>query len=86
MLVEVTERCYTAEMPLHRRVELALQAHLDTQDAEVQKELHSWLLDVMDNALIRAVMFHTDGNQSYAARLLGMSRTTLRKKLAQACA
>ena len=38
----------------------------------------------LDRALIAAALERTDGSLSAAAKLLGMSRTTLRKKLADA--
>ena len=43
--------------------------------------LYQHLMDVAGQAMIRAALNATDGNQVAAARLLGINRSTLRKKL-----
>ena len=40
-------------------------------------------MEEMERPLLHTVMEHTGGNQTRAAALLGISRSTLRKKLAQ---
>jgi len=40
-----------------------------------------YLLEVVESALYKAVMYYTKGNQSEAAKVLGVSRGTLRTKL-----
>lgn len=45
--------------------------------------LYEELIHRVERELIHQVMMHTEGNQSQAARILGVSRTTLRKKLAE---
>jgi DNA-binding protein Fis len=37
--------------------------------------------DQIERALIRKALMATEGNQSQAARLLGITRTTLRKRM-----
>lgn len=44
-------------------------------------ELHARLLDQIEPPLLVATLVYADGNQSTAARILGLSRITLRKKL-----
>jgi Fis family transcriptional regulator len=39
------------------------------------------VLGEIERPLIETVLDHTDGNQTQAARMLGMSRSTLRKKM-----
>jgi two-component system nitrogen regulation response regulator GlnG len=46
-------------------------------------ELHQETIRLVETALLGEVMRLTDGNRVQAARLLGLSRTTLRKKLAE---
>ena len=53
-------------------------AHLEGDDPQ---ELYDLVLAQMEIPLLRTVMQFTRGNQSRAAKLLGLSRGTLRKKL-----
>ena len=41
------------------------------------------VMSEVEEPLLQTVMRHTGGNQTKAAALLGISRSTLRKKLAQ---
>jgi Fis family transcriptional regulator len=41
------------------------------------------VLGEVERTLIETVLDYTQGNQTHAARLLGMSRSTLRKMIAQ---
>lgn len=43
--------------------------------------LHSIIMDEAERALVRAVLDHTSGNQSQAAGILGITRTTLRNRI-----
>jgi two-component system, NtrC family, nitrogen regulation response regulator GlnG len=45
--------------------------------------LHAALAAIVDAAQIQAVLDHTRGNQLAAARLLGINRNTLRKRLVE---
>lgn len=53
--------------------------HLGDHDAE---ELYAMVLREVERPMLEVVLEHTGGNQTHSARLLGMSRSTLRKKLA----
>ncbi len=46
-------------------------------------DLYKSVMCEAELGLLLAVMEHTNGNQSMAARLLGITRTTLRQKLRQ---
>jgi len=46
-------------------------------------DLHHLVMREIERPLIEEVLDFTQGNQSRASALLGMSRTTLRKKIAQ---
>jgi DNA-binding NtrC family response regulator len=48
---------------------------------EIASGVHDLAIDRLDRALIRAALATTTGNQVAAARLLGISRSTLRSKL-----
>lgn len=43
--------------------------------------LYNMVISEVEKPLLHCVMQHTDGNQSQAAKLLGINRATLRKKL-----
>ncbi len=43
--------------------------------------LHSLIMSEVELPLIRSVLEHTGGNQSQAARILGITRATLRSRL-----
>ena len=84
------------EMPTsnthERRRAANLEQTLHIQAAEIVKhpekfggvgELYQCLVDNASYAIIKAALDATDGNQVAAARLLGINRSTLRKKLAE---
>jgi Fis family transcriptional regulator len=50
-------------------------------DYEVQ-DLHHLVIAEVERPLIMTVLEHTQGNQTRTASMLGMSRSTLRKKMA----
>lgn len=54
--------------------------HLGDQEAS---GLYQMAMSEVEEPLLATVMQHTGGNQTRAARVLGISRSTLRKKLAQ---
>ncbi len=43
--------------------------------------LHKMVMGAVEKSLVRLVIKETEGNQSDAAKLLGINRNTLRKKL-----
>ena len=45
--------------------------------------LYQMVISETEQPLLETVMLQTRGNQSKAAQILGISRSTLRKKLAQ---
>jgi len=68
--------------PLSECVRIALRfylAHLGDYEAN---DLHAMVLAEVERPLLETVLEHTHGNQTQAARLLGLSRSTLRKKMA----
>ncbi len=67
------------EPVLSECVSRVVRRHLG-QGAQVQELLRIVLAEV-ERPLLVEVMAHVQGNQSRAAELLGLSRTTLRKKL-----
>lgn len=69
--------------PLRAAVRDALAHYFNQLDGTAPNDLHQLVMQQVEQPLFEAVMMHTGGNQSRAAMLLGISRSTLRKKLAQ---
>ena len=67
--------------PLHDSVKHALENLLSQLDGQPISELYDLVLAEVERPLFEFIMTYTKGNQSKAARILGISRGTLRKKL-----
>jgi Fis family transcriptional regulator len=59
----------------------AIEVFLEQLDGETCIGLYDMVLGQVEEPLLRAVMAHTEGNQSRAAAMLGLNRGTLRTKL-----
>lgn len=68
---------------LQDAVQRALSRYFQQLDGTPPTDLYQMVMKQVEQPLFTAVMQHTGGNQSKAAGLLGISRSTLRKKLAQ---
>lgn len=69
--------------PLSECVKQALDNYFKHLDGHNINNLHQIVLREVEPPMFERVMRYTKGNQSKAAKLLGISRSTLRKKLAQ---
>jgi Fis family transcriptional regulator len=67
--------------PLSECVRNAVDGYLDKLNGHQIDNLYELVLSEIEKPLLAAVMQEVRGNQSKAAQLLGMSRSTLRKKL-----
>ena len=67
--------------PLRECVRDALTSYFDKLDGHSATGLYQLVLAEVESPLLETVMQYTEGNQTKAATLLGMSRSTLRKKL-----
>ncbi|MGB5831546.1 MAG: DNA-binding transcriptional regulator Fis [Thiohalocapsa sp.] len=67
--------------PLRECVRKALRYYLHKMDGHDVDGLYRMVLDEVERPLIETVLESVSNNQSVAARMLGMSRSTLRKKL-----
>ncbi len=63
-------------------VQQALQNYFAKLDGAQPSNVYQMVLAEMEVPLLKTVMRFTNGNQSKAAKVLGLSRGTLRKKLA----
>ncbi len=74
-----------ADLPIHGELEQTVMRWTDDQLAATgcTTGLAGRLYDIVDHALMESVMAHCGGNQLAAARVLGINRNTLRKRLAE---
>ena len=72
-----------ANRPLREYVKSTLLQYFDQLEGQNVVDLYQLVLGEVEAPLMETVMAHTRGNQSKAAVLLGVSRSTLRKKLKQ---
>ncbi|BAN69833.1 DNA-binding transcriptional regulator Fis [endosymbiont of unidentified scaly snail isolate Monju] len=68
--------------PLSLMVRQALDEYFAQLDGTEHRDLYQMVMAQAEQPLLERVMLHTGGNQTRAAQLLGISRATLRKKLA----
>jgi len=67
--------------PLSACVRHSLDAYFNDLDGVETQNLHAMVVAEVEKPLLEAVMKHAGGNQLRAARILGINRNTLRKKL-----
>lgn len=68
--------------PLSKCAEEALKAYLETTGVHAASGLHRLVIEEVERPLFATVLQHVDGNLSHAAKILGLTRSTLRKRLA----
>lgn len=61
--------------------EKTLRRYFSDLDGHDPSELYEFVLGEIEPPLLRTLMDYTRGNQSRAAAILGLNRSTLRKKL-----
>jgi Fis family transcriptional regulator len=73
----------TRNEPLSDCVREALENYFAHMEGHSPAELYQLVMSEVERPLFACVMEHMGGNQTRAANVLGISRSTLRKKLAQ---
>jgi len=68
---------------LRNFTEDALRSYFKNLNGTKPAEIYRLVMGEVEPPLLKSVMEYTDGNQSLAADILGISRATLRKKLKQ---
>ena len=66
---------------LHQFVSQVTRQYLDDMGSTPPDNLHAVITGEVEKALISTVLDHTGNNQSRAAEILGMTRTTLRSRI-----
>ncbi|NIM71123.1 MAG: Fis family transcriptional regulator [Xanthomonadales bacterium] len=67
--------------PLRRQVQKTIRRYLKDMGSTEPEHVHRKLMTEIEPPLIEEVLNYTRGNQSRAARILGMTRNTLRTRL-----
>ncbi len=72
----------TSQQPISPSVELSLGELVSRYlDVRIGERAHEELLDQLDRLLVEEALRRTNGNQTHAAQLLGLSRPTLHAKM-----
>lgn len=67
--------------PLRACIKSMMDNYFSDLDGHEPGNLYEMVVREVERPLLESVMVHTRGNQSKAAKLLGINRGTLRKKL-----
>ena len=82
-LIDPEIPCAAPTGPLRTQVQSALQDYFCKLDGHMPSNLYKLVLQEVEHPLLESVMHYTRGNQTKAAEILGINRSTLRKKLKQ---
>lgn len=67
--------------PLRHSIDQALDRYFADLDGTEPSDLYAMVINEVEQPLLKRVLDYTGGNQSRAAEILGVNRSTLRKKL-----
>lgn len=67
--------------PLREAVETSMRRYFEHLDGGETSDLYAMVMAEVETPLLASVMEYTNGNQTRAAKVLGLNRGTLRKKL-----
>lgn len=70
-----------SDIPLRQNVQEAIRRYLEDMGHSQPECLYRTLMAQVEPPLIEEVLRYTQGNQSRTAKILGMTRNTLRAKL-----
>ena len=69
------------KQPLRDNVKNSFRLYLNSLSGLEPEELYKMFIEEVERPLLESVMQYCNGNQTKAARCLGLNRGTLRKKL-----
>ncbi len=68
-------------IPLAKHVKAAMEIYFQDLEGHMPSDLYRMVVNEIEKPLLESVMKQVRGNQSRAAEILGLNRSTLRKKL-----
>ena len=71
------------KIPLKKLIKDSLSDYFLNLDGSSASNIYDLVISEVEQPLLEFIMQYTNGNQSQAAKLLGLSRSTLRKLLGQ---
>ncbi len=71
-----------SSQPLAQCVRLAIQTYLEQMADYTVENLYDLVIREVERPLFEIALHHSQGNLTQAARMLGLNRNTLRKRLA----
>ncbi len=80
---QVPQATQTSQQTLRDAVRTCLEKYYADLDGHEPTEIHQLVMAEVEPAMLETVMRFARGNQTRAADMLGLNRTTLRKKLRQ---
>lgn len=69
--------------PLCSCIQASLDFYFQDMEGHLPDNLYQLVMKEVEKPLLETVMHHAQGNQTKAAEILGINRSTLRKKLEQ---
>ena len=64
-------------------IDTLLDQYFNDLDGDEPTAIYEMVINTVEKPLLLYIMYKTEGNQSKAAKMLGLNRNTLRKKLKQ---
>jgi Fis family transcriptional regulator len=77
----VHPRFHPPPIPLSRQVEQAVELYFSQLQDHTISNLYTLVMNEVEKPLLAAVLKHSGYNQTKASKVLGISRSTLRKKI-----
>ena len=83
--IEMTDRGFAEQdrKPLGSQIESTLHSYFENLDGHSTCDLYRLVMSEVEKPLLKLALDHAHGNQTRAAKILGINRATLRKKLRQ---
>jgi Fis family transcriptional regulator len=79
--IEINHQPCTSSMPLSAFVRQTVDVYFSQLNGHDAQGLHAMIICAVEKPLLEAALAHAGHNQTKAAKVLGLSRSTLRKKL-----